>query len=387
MTTYVRSPEAARLLGVSPATLYAYVSRGRVGRVRAADGRTSLFAVDELDALRAASSRAGDPATRPSIDVQIASSITRLGDDGIELRGHPLTDVVSGHSFEDVAELLLTATLPATPTRWPALDTADTAAVATTLATVTAGPIARLTIAAIVLGGLHPDAGTAEATRRLLLACPTALRAGAKPATGPYARRLAGAWTRRPSRQLVDALDTALALLADHELATSTLAVRIAASVHASPTAGLVAGLATVEGALHGSAAMHAHRFLDECLRDDPASAVARARAERRRIPGFGHKIYRQADPRFAPLLAAVRRIAPGDVRLDVIDQVVAEVNRSIAAQPNVDLALGALSWIGGLPDDAPIFAVARLAGWAAHFDEELTEAPVRFRGLARTPS
>ncbi len=113
---------------------------------------------------------------------------------------------------------------------------------------------------------------------------------------------------------------------------------------------------------------------------------MARARAERRRIPGFGHKIYRHTDPRFAPLLAAARRVAPDDIRFDVIDAVLAEVARTIPTQPNVDFALGALSWVAELPDDAPIFAVARLAGWAAHYDEELGEPPVRFRGLARTP-
>jgi citrate synthase len=182
-------------------------------------------------------------------------------------------------------------------------------------------------------------------------------------------------------------------LLADHELATSTLAVRIAASVRSSPYTAIVAGLATLEGALHGSASAAVHRFLDECIVDDPATVVTRARSEHRRIPGFGHKVYRHEDPRFGPLLDAVRRIARAsseagdDLRLDVIDVVLAEVLRTIPSAPNVDFALGALSWVAGLPDDVPIFAVARIAGWAAHYDEELAESPVRFRGLARTPT
>ncbi len=381
----MRAPEAARILGVTPSTLYAYVSRGRVSRVRAADGRTSLFAVDELDAVRLAGRR-NDQAPRPTIDVQIASSITRLGDDGIELRTHPLTSLLRDHSFEDVAELLLVGALPPEPIAWPGAAPADRRAVTSTLQSVTAGPIARLTIAATVLGGLHPDDDTATAARRVLLACPTAISANATPLTGRYARRLVGAWVARPSAALVDAIETALVLLADHELATSTLAVRVAASVRASPSAALVAGLATVEGALHGSAMSAVHRFLEQCARDDPATSVARARAERRHIPGFGHKIYRHTDPRFAPLLAAARRVAPDDIRFDVIDAVLAEVARTVPTQPNVDFALGALSWVSGLPDDAPIFAVARLAGWAAHYAEELCEPPVRFRGLARTP-
>jgi citrate synthase len=403
MTTYVRSAEAARLLGVSPATLYAYVSRGRISRLRAADGRTSLFPVDEIDALRTASRRT-DPTPRPTIDVQIASSITRLADDGVELRGLALTDLQREHHFEDIAELLWTGQLP-NDTVWPLPEPTDVAAVVTPLAAVVTPPqavkpIGRLIIAATVLAGLHQDDDAAQAARRLLAVAPAVLgapsgtgepamasdRHGSVPDPG-YAGRLASVWRDPPGPELVAAIDAALVLLADHELATSTLAVRIAASVRSSPYTAIVAGLATVEGALHGSAAAHAHRFLDECLVDEPSTVVARARSERRRIPGFGHKVYRHEDPRFAPLLETVRRLAPDDIRLDVIDVVLAEVLRAVPTQPNVDFALGALSWIAGLPDDVPIFAVARIAGWAAHYDEELGEPPVRFRGLARTPA
>ena len=54
--------------------------------------------------------------------------------------------------------------------------------------------------------------------------------------------------------------------------------------------------------------------------------------------------------------------------------------------QPNVDLGVGALLFVGGLPADVPLFAVARIAGFAAHLDEELQERPLRYRGLARPP-
>jgi citrate synthase len=69
-----------------------------------------------------------------------------------------------------------------------------------------------------------------------------------------------------------------------------------------------------------------------------------------------------------------------------VVDAVVAAAGERMAHQPNVDLALGALTWLAGLDADVPIFAVARIAGWGAHHAEELTERPVRFRGVA-TPA
>ena len=54
--------------------------------------------------------------------------------------------------------------------------------------------------------------------------------------------------------------------------------------------------------------------------------------------------------------------------------------------QPNVDLALGALTWAAGLGSNTPIFAIARIAGWGAHYAEEIAEPPVRFHGVA-TPA
>ena len=80
----------------------------------------------------------------------------------------------------------------------------------------------------------------------------------------------------------------------------------------------------------------------------------------------------------------AVGRIPAPAHRFDVVDGVIAEAGRSIGHLPNIDLALGALYYIADLPRDAPLFAIARIAGWAAHYDEELGERPVRFRGLAR---
>ncbi|MEZ5381375.1 MAG: citrate/2-methylcitrate synthase [Microthrixaceae bacterium] len=398
MSTYVRSDEAARILGVSKATLYAYVSRGRVGRTTAADGRTSLFAVDELEAVAGRGRRAPlEP--RPTIDVQIASAITVLGEGSVRLRGHDLAVLVAEGTFEDVAELLWTDTW-SPGTTWPSANRSDLAAVSTLRQpgpdTSTGGhaparqpglgalaPVPRLAVAAHLLDAAHPGDDAPAAARRLLAVAPTLV--GSRRTSGQFAQRLAAAWRSEPSGELVAAVDLALSLLADHELATSTLAVRVAASVRASAYGALAAGLATVDGALHGSASSAAAEFLAECAAEGAAAVVRRHRADRRRIPGLGHKVYRAVDPRFELLMPAVRDLAAGDERLEVIDDVLAEVGRTVPHQPNIDLALGALAWVAGLDADVPIFAIARIAGWAAHYTEELNEAPVRYRGLART--
>lgn len=380
VTTYVRSGEAARRLGVSTATLYAYVSRGRIPRRRAADGRTSLFAVEDIDALLAATGRA-EARPRPTIDVEIASAITRLGDDGIAIRGHDLIDLTVHHHFEDVAELLLTGILPPTPARWPLPDHRDVAWVGPSGRAARARrPIARLAVAAIDLDTLHQTDEAATAARRLLAVAPALY--GSTAGRAPFARRLVGAWTARPSRPLVDAVDLALGLLADHELATSTIAVRVSASVRASPLTAFAAGLATLDSELHGSAAMLVHDMIERAAVAGPAPTVAEFRAARRRIPGLGHKVYRDNDPRFGPLFDAVRRIDPD--RMTIVDAVFSEITRTVPTRPNVDFALGALTWVAGLPRDLPLFAVARIAGWAAHYAEEVDEPPLRYRGLAR---
>jgi citrate synthase len=113
---------------------------------------------------------------------------------------------------------------------------------------------------------------------------------------------------------------------------------------------------------------------------------VRRYRSEGRPIPGFGHKVYRSVDPRCELLLAAVRPIDPDGARIAVVDAAIAEVGRTLPHPPNIDVALGALTWVARLDPDVPLFAIARISGWAAHYAEELGERAVRFRGLAHAP-
>ncbi|MFK8023955.1 MAG: citrate/2-methylcitrate synthase [Ilumatobacter sp.] len=382
MSTYVGSNEAARRLGVSTSTLYAYVSRGRITRRRSADGRTSLFDVGELERLAERSRRPTGP--RPTIDVRISSSITSIGEDAVEVRGHDLCELARHRSFEAVCELLWTGALVDTPPAWPR-PSADERQRLDSLATSALPPVARLAVAAHLLEA-PPDRTIAVArdrnadafspARRLICNAPDVL--GSPRRTGPIARRLAAAWITRPGDSAVRAIDTVLVLLADHELATSTLAVRVAASARASMSTSIAAGLATLDGPLHGAAAAEACGFLDECGARGIEEAIRRRRRLGEVLPGFGHKVYRDRDPRFETAMEAVR--AAGDDGL--ADELVTCVARVLPKPPNIDLALAALIRCLELPTDAPLFAVARIAGWAAHHAEEFAEAPLRFRGV-----
>jgi citrate synthase len=96
--------------------------------------------------------------------------------------------------------------------------------------------------------------------------------------------------------------------------------------------------------------------------------------------------IYKGDDPRLAPLLEAVAALPDGDGRRGVVDELLTEIGVHFTRRPNIDFGLGALAFVGGLPADVPLFAVARIAGFAAHLLEELEERPLRYRGLARAP-
>lgn len=378
MTTYVGSSEAARLLGVTKPTLYAYVSRGIVDRRTAVDGRTSLYDREQLERLRTRAGRT--PATeRPSIDVRIATAITHLDDERLTYRGYDVAELATSATFEQVAELLWTGALPAERVVWRVDREALDRCARIVAAAGPIDPIARLTLCASVLGA-DADPGPADAGRRLLALTPSVLGG---PRTGPMAARLARAWTRRPDDALVAAIDRALVLLADHELATSTLAVRVAASVRTDPMSAVAAGLATVRGPLHGAAGRAAAELLAEAAEVGADAAIRRHLAAGRRLPGFGHSVYRSGDPRFEPVLDAVRSLPDPSGRAAIVDSVVAAAGRVIGHLPNVDLGLGALVHVAELPPDCPLFAVARIAGWVAHHTEELGERPVRFRGLA----
>jgi citrate synthase len=187
-----------------------------------------------------------------------------------------------------------------------------------------------------------------------------------------------------PTPERLRALDGALILLADHELALSALAARVAASAHADPYLVVLAGLCAQGGALHGAAGTRVERLLGEI---PDAAAAATVLGERlaagEPLPGFGHAVYTGEDPRAAALLELVARAQPDPERLLVLEAVLEAAGRHDGPKPNVDLALGGMTDCLGLePGSAEaIFAIARCAGLIAH---ALEEYPHRLRLRAR---
>ena len=391
MADFLTAAEAARRLGVKPATLYAYVSRGVLSRGKAADGRASLFNADEVERL----ARRGRP-RRPAgvADITVESAITEITGDGLRFRGLDATRLAVSRPFEDVAQLLWTGDLPSVS---PAHASPPAAGRGPWRATSAAVVVGRAAQAALPSGTLPLErfqvivpAMAAADPLRLQLDQPAVLAAGRNIIAGmvdclpplgagpasvradePIAERL---WSRlcdrRPGPGLLRAVSAALVLLADHELAASTLAARAAASVRADPYAVVGTGLGAMSGALHGGASLGAETLMAAASGPgDVPRAVAELLRRGEKIPGFGHFVYRGGDPRAIVLLDLVRRAAPKSGQLAVADAVLAEVRQKSLPEPNIDFALATLVRVAGMVRGAgeAIFAVARTAGWIAH--------------------
>ncbi|MEV0158899.1 citrate synthase [Nonomuraea fuscirosea] len=242
-------------------------------------------------------------------------------------------------------------------------------------------PLDRLQVITTVLGAsdslrhqLDP-ASVTETGRRMIAGLVDALPQLSEPSGDSIAARL---WSRLcPSPAtpaLLTALEGALVLLADHELAASTLAARVAASAKADPYAVVLTGLGVLGGPLHGGASYGAERLLAEIAAPHQAARVVTERVRRgERIPGFGHSVYKNGDARGALLLDLVRTAAPGHERIAAGDALLAEMRRRRLPDRNVDFALAVLTAVTGMVSGAgeAIFAVARAAGWLAHAMEE----------------
>jgi citrate synthase len=170
-------------------------------------------------------------------------------------------------------------------------------------------------------------------------------------------------------------------------MAGSTFAARIAASVRADPYSVITSGLGVIGGTFHGAASAAVHDlYRDAAQSGDPAAVVGTMQARGAQVPGFGHAIYRKQDGRYGALMTQIVDGWSEDQRLQTVFRVRDVIGERNDAIPNVDLALGALTFLADMPSHAgeAIFAIARTAGWLAHAMEEYEEKPLRFRSKAR---
>lgn len=183
---------------------------------------------------------------------------------------------------------------------------------------------------------------------------------------------------KAPSETMRSAFDLSLVLYTEHELNASTFAARVTVSTLSDLDSGIVAAIGALKGSLHGGANEEAWKVLEQVGSPENAEPWIRdALARKERIMGFGHRVYKTGDPRARVLKSFCARLADevGDQRWEQIAEPIEQaVTEQKKLPPNVDWPSARLYHYMGLDVSVytPIFAMARVAGWAAHIIEQL---------------
>ncbi len=384
--------EAAAFLGVKRASLYAYASRGWITRIPDPDGRGRLYLRSDLQRVRARhDARAGHGPVAASAlnwgEPVLETEVSAIDARGPLYRGLAATDLAArGVTFEAAAELLWTGALPYAAAWEPRTPGVPPRALAALLP-ANAGPFDALPLAVpaleqrdpVRLGALDDaEHARARALIRQLAGFLAAPRDAARVAPALREGTVAGivlhALGATPSREKQRAIDHALVLCADHELNASTFAARVAASTGATLYAALSAALAALSGPKHGGECERVESFVAEAGSPAKAAGALSARTRRgERVPGFGHRLYPDGDPRTPPLLALARGIAPRNPSVRTVEALVTAGGDAGHGPPTLDMGLVALAASLGLPPGSAmaLFAIGRTAGWVAHALEQ----------------
>jgi citrate synthase len=374
---YLTARRAAEELGVSLATLYAYVSRGMI-RSEAAGGRNRRYRAEDVRRLKERKERRRDPDR--VVDLHwgtpvVESAITLIADDRLYYRGRDAVALAAGSTIEEVAALIWTGDLARGvelfPPEPPQLSPRIRAALANGLSPIGAFqimlPLAYAEDPAAY--DLRP-AAVARTGARILRLMASVAAGGAAPGV---TETLGRGWSlHHPGAR--DLLDSALVLCADHELPVSTFVARCVASSEATPYAVVVAGLSAMGGVKHGGQVELVEAFLRETeVVGDARQAIAGRLRRGERIPGFGHSLYPGGDPRGAELLRLTSAAYPNSPDVDLSAAVVNEALELLGERPTVDFGLVTLARAMGLPPGGAIalFALGRTVGWIGHAIEQ----------------
>jgi citrate synthase len=185
----------------------------------------------------------------------------------------------------------------------------------------------------------------------------------------------------KPSQTAEKALDIALILHADHELNASTFAARVTAATLSDMHSAITSAIGALKGPLHGGAneAVMRMLFALDKAGEDPVEHVKNMLAQKKKISGFGHRVYTTEDPRATHLRKMSEDLgrASGNPKwFDMSRKIEKYINAEKKLNANVDFYSASTYTTLGLDVDlfTPVFAVSRIAGWAAHVIEQLDD-------------
>jgi citrate synthase len=374
---YLSAREAAAELAISPATLYAYVSRGLIRSEPSVDSRSRRYRAEDVRALKERRAPAPEPKGFRSFDAELPvmdSTIATITEAGPIYRGVSCVELAEKDTLEHTATLLwdVTAIDPFASANCPVVSEEMRAiAEAARRASPMERAIAVLALAASADPGAYtraPDGRALVGARLVRLLVATMLDAA--PSAGPLHQQIALVWAP-DHKHAPDLIRRALVLLADHELNASTFTVRCAVSSELNLYDAVIAGLASLKGPKHGGAGVLASQLVRNLIDRDVAPVIRERVALGERFAGFGHGIYKRGDPRAISLLEALTRAgAPRKFTREVPERIAEATGEFV----NIDYALAVLVHALRLPagSELALFAMSRSVGWIAHACEQL---------------
>jgi citrate synthase len=390
MSELLSARDAAERLGVKRDTLYAYVSRGLLHSVAVQGSRERHYRAEDVERFRLGRGLDRGREVTEALMPVIGSSICLIENGRLYYRGVDAIRLAETATLEGVAGLLWNDD-PGSPAALGALQQNEARDAPLRAKAhqeqrplgviercqVRLAEMAATDFAALDLG----RSGVIRSGSTILSALISAITAE-KATAGDAHERLAAHW--RLDGGGADLVRRALILLADHELNASTFVARCVASTGATPYAVVSAALSALSGRLHGGASARAEALLLEIGADsDPLAVMAARLARNEGLPGIGHILYPDGDPRataiFAATIAALPQARPQ------IEAAIAAARQLTGKHPNIDFALGAMVTALGLPSGAALslFIVGRTVGWIAHAIEQY-ESRVLIRPRAR---
>ncbi|MEC5404649.1 citrate synthase family protein [Paraburkholderia sp. MPAMCS5] len=361
--SWMTQEEACEALGVRKQTLYAYVSRGQI-EVRGDPEHVNrnLYRGSDIAELMKRRSlgraRKNIAASTMAWGVPIFNTrISTIARGRLFYRGKDAVQFAATATLENAAQLLWEF---AREPRFPSV------APMTLGDSVRARVFAAMGVAAAGCGIGETLSFDALCDEGAALIGRLASHLVALPANDdPLHARIAAAWGVEDH---ADLLRRVLVMLADQELSSSAFAARVTASTGASLGASVLAGLAAFSGPMHGNAIVRVRELLDETRQAGTEAGVRQWMSRHESLPGFGHELYPQGDPRAADLLS---RFEPPEGVRSLIEC----VERVAAKKPTIDVALVALERRCALPEGAAfaLFCIARSVGWIAHSIEQKT--------------
>ena len=305
------------------------------------------------------------------------SGITLIDDGRLYYRGRDVVDLAARKSTEEVAALIWTGDEATAPELFPSVEVTLSGRMGAVRRSISG------MLPVEVFQTMLPLAAAEDSAAYDLRPAAVA-RTGARILrlmTGVVSCQEAGGLAETLGRGWVQGhvgggalLDAALVYCADHELPVSTFAARCVASSGASPYAVVLAGLAALGGVKHGGEVELVEAFLREVEVAEDARAAISVRLRRgERIPGFGHSLYPEGDPRGAGLLRLAAESYPESPAVELSTAITKDVLRLMGERPTVDFALATVARVLRLPEGGAValFGLGRTVGWIGHAIEQ----------------